>query len=265
MKLHLKTYLNTFREKKILTTFLIDALLTGILYFLFVAFGSLIQKKALLLTNGQAPEKIQEMLLTNPEQAQSFLAGLQSFLFLFIGGLILLLAITILLYSLAQFLIWNHLLNKKTTYWRWNMLNLALIIPSLVYLLLFLVIKILLNAVLPLLKSPTLINFLNNIIIFFFLFVFVLFLFLTYYSFAHKYKVWESIGEGFHLIKTNSRKLGIMLLLVLLTAVIIGFLNYPLSKLFPDEPGVIVFIDVLLSLLFLAWTRVYLVKTAHNV
>lgn len=87
---------------------------------------------------------------------------------------------------------------------------------------------------------------------------FLIFVFLVYFSFAERYKVWESIGKGFGLVKAKWKRLWKLWLLALGTAAVVTLVLLPVRGLFYGY-GLTV-LNLVVSLLFLAWMRVYLFK-----
>ena len=263
-------YLDSFKfGKRYFTTLLIDGGFVLLIAGLFFSFSSLVSAKSQGILQGKAPEQLQQYLLSaSPEQLQSVYGSLQAFLFTSIGGIIILSLATLFLCSLARALIWNLLIKKKLTkqtYWRWNLLNLALIIPLVGFLVGYVVVKFVLVLIVGFITSNPapgeIIAMLINIVFI----VFVLnFFFLTYYGFVRRYKVWESIGQGFEELKNKFGSLYKMMSLQVITVIIISvaislILKYG-GKLFllPASTGSVV--NVVMSLLIVAWIRIYTFK-----
>jgi len=259
----IKHFFRSFTEKKILHIFLLDASFWAFLALLFSGLGKLLKTQSENLLQGRTPEEVQQLILTNVAQTETFLSGLKTFFFTLLGGTFLALLVFLLLISLTQGLIWHFLSAKKfKNYGKWNLLHLALIVPLMIYLFFFFMFKLGLNQLLALLSNQTLMTFFNDLFVFFALLIFAFYLFAIYYSFLKEHKIWHSLGEAFHLLKINFPKLGKVFLLSLATALILGLINVLLAKL--SLPNLIFWSNLFLSLLYLAWLRVYFYQTVHH-
>ena len=263
MNKHIKNYLRSFKFKKEhWYTLIVDGLFLGILTGTLFLFNSLIVQKAYLISNGKTADEIKQMLLSmDPVKAQAFLDTLKSFVFTFAIGLIILVVGGWFLFSLSRKLIWNHLTKHRTKYWRWNVLNLVLIVPLLIYLILFGLTKIIFNSLIAIINNQFWVSFFNSAFNLFFLMGFISFTFLIYYNFSKKYEAWDSIGKSFHLIRKKWSRIWPLFLLSLGSAVILSALLWPVTKLFTiQSTGAVAFSGVV-SLFYLAWFRLYLFRT----
>ncbi len=281
MNLTLKSYLDSFRFKKVFgEILLIDLICFGIITTLFTITLNFFQNKFSVLTGGKTPEQVQQLLTSaSPEQLLPFLSQLKFYLIIFLISITLLSLLAFFSYSFSQSLIWHKLLAKKPfRHWRWNLLNLALIIPILLYSLAALIIKFLsgylfkkivtLNPAFYLQNSGYLdavLTLLNGMVTFLLVLLGLIIILLTYFSFTEKNKVWISIGEGFHLFKLHWKKLWKLLLLTALTAIIITLILIPIKKILPSSVLFNQTINLFLSAFYLAWIRIYLVKTIHPI
>lgn len=265
MNKHIRNYLNSFKLKKAhLYTLLVDAGFVGVMFLVLSFFGNLIRKKAELISQGKTAEQLQEMLLSmQPGEAEAYLAGLQGFVITFIIGIIVTVVGGLLLYSLSRKLVWSHLLGEKFNkkrYWRWNLLNLALIIPLLLYFLAFGLVRLMLGYLFSLFKSQVVLSTFYNIANLFLLFILLIFVFLVYYNFNKNYKVWEGIGKAFNLMKIRWKRIWPMLLLILGTAIVLGVVFWPIGRMFIYQPNILMGINAGVSLFFLAWMRIYVFR-----
>ena len=265
MNKHIKNYLKSFKFKKeYWYTLIVDGLFLGILAFGLYLFNELITKKAYLISDGKSVDQIKQMLLSmDPVKAQAFLDTLRSFVFTFMIGTVILVVGSLLLYSLSRKLIWNYLTKHKTRYWKWNVLNLVLIIPLLIYLIIFGLVKLILNSLIILIKNKSLISFLDSSINLFFLLTFITFGFLVYYNFSKKYEAWNSIGKSFHLIRKRWVRIWPLFLLSLMTAVVLSALLWPITKLLAAQTVGLGIFSGVVSLFYLAWLRLYLYRTIN--
>ena len=281
MNTHLRHYLDSFTlRKEFWTVFLIDLIFFGGIAIIFSRFGQYLQSTSATLMAGRTPEEIQQLLATAPEQALPFLEQLKSFLLLSFGSIILLVVLAFLLFSLEQAWIWNYLRKKKVTtktYWRWNVLHVGLLIPLLIYGLGAGILKLLTSALFRVLAniSPTLyfnhaavidsiVLILNNAVSFFLILFFLVVLYLIYYVFTEKYKVLVSIQDAFVLVKIHWSSWWRMILLMVLTAVVLTAILIPLRNWLLIYPLWNSLLNLIISFLFLGWTRMYVLSTLHH-
>jgi len=263
----LQTYLKSWKLSSLFwTSFLVESLTFTLLTLLFIGFGKLLELKAYAISGGRSVEELKTALLSGTVQSnQAFLQDIQIFTFLLIVGSILTISIAILVFSYAQYSIWNALLNRKHRhYWKWNFLTLVTLLLGAVYVLFFIIIRLILNLLLSTLPSDAF-TLITNVLSLLFVFAFLTFLFLIYYSFTQKYKVWESIGDAFHLIKTNWSSLWKFYLLTVLTTIIVSMSVSFLVRFLPfHQEWVSTSISLGIFLLLLSWMRLYLLKTIHH-
>ncbi|HLD72860.1 MAG TPA: hypothetical protein VJA23_04705 [Candidatus Nanoarchaeia archaeon] len=281
MNLTIKTYLDSFKFKKVFgEILLIDLVYFGIITALFTIILNFFQNKFSVLTGGKTPEQVQQLLATaSPEQLLPFLSQLKFYLILFLIVIILLSFFAFFSYSFSQSLIWHKLLAKKPfRHWRWNLLNLTLIIPILLYSLAALLIKfitgylfkkiITLNPAFYLQNSDYLdaiLTLLNGMVTFLLVLLGLIIILLTYFSFTEKNQVWISVGDSFHLLKLHWRKIWKVLLLAALTAIIITLILIPIKKILPTSTLLDQALNLFISAFYLAWIRVYLIKAIHSI
>ncbi|MDO8656929.1 MAG: hypothetical protein Q7K45_06855 [Nanoarchaeota archaeon] len=281
MNQHLQHYVDSLKVKKVFwITFLVDFIFFGAAGIAFSKYLTYLQNTSLELVAGRTPEQIQQLIATTPEQALPFLEGLKSFLLVSIGTLLLLAIITFLLFSLEQAFIWNTLQQKKVTsktYWRWNLLYLGLIIPLLLYGLGAGIVKLVTSSLLRVLGNlnPSfyfqnaalvdgIILALNNAVSFILVLFALLIIFLICSTFTEKYKVWSSISEGLSKLKPRWSVWWRMVLLMTATAIIITFIVIPLRNALFIYPFLESVLNVVVSFLFLAWMRIYVVSALHH-
>ncbi|MFH1682649.1 MAG: hypothetical protein ABIA37_02520 [Candidatus Woesearchaeota archaeon] len=266
MNKHLKHYWDSFKLKKEHAyTLLVDVVFWLLMAISVILFGSLLQKKAEALSNGQSPEQLQQMLLSmQPEQAQAFLSSLQGLVITFVIGAIIVVVGGLLLFSLSRKLIWDKLLGHKfdkKKYWRWNLLNLVLIIPLVIYAFVFGLLRLLFGYLFSLFKSQVILDAFYNLFNLAALLIFLMFIFLVYYSFSHKYKVWDSIGAAFGLFK---KKTWLMFLWALATAIVLSVVVWPIAYLLRYHSTLLIILNGAISVLFIIWLRVYLFRTVKG-
>lgn len=279
MNKHFKSYLDSFKPtKNHLYTFLTDLIVFSLIFLSFSWLSAVLQRKSAEVLQGKSAEEIQTLLAsTNPEQLLPFLTQLKSFLIWSIIIALVVIIIYFLLFSLSQAVIWYHLLKKKLThkiYWRWNLLDLFLIIPLLVFGFFYLIIRLLsallINAVFSLVPKFSLLHpafmqnirlFYNGTVNFFCTVIILVILLLICHQFALKYKVWEAVGKGFSLLKQKWSSLGRLILFSTATGLILMLITLPIKKALLYSPLALNLVNLVVVLAFLAWLRIYLFKT----
>jgi hypothetical protein len=282
MNKHLKNYFKSFSfKRKFWEIFAIDFVTISIIYFFFALFANYLNKNMAILTSGQTPEQLQALLSSaSPEQLLPFLTQLKSFMLTFLLGIAFLLIISLFLFSFSRALIWNKLHHRKLTkktYWRWNGLNLALLFPLFLLLLIVVIVKLIFNIIFSKIfvlfpsfavTHPQFMQIiqliLHNTVNFFLALLLLVVIFFTYYLFTDKYKVWLSIGESFNFVKVKWSRIWRMLLLSLSTAIILTLIILPLRKLLLPYQFTYFIINVCISLFYLAWLRIYLLRTVGH-
>lgn len=281
MNKSLQNYFHSFKLKKnFLQTFLADLISFSIILGFFFWLTSTLQAKMLAISGGKSAEQIQQMITTaTPEELLPFMTGLKSILVIGILGIIFFVTLSLLLNSLTNAYIWNTLTEKKLTkknYWRWNLMNLGLIIPVTIFGIFFLVLKLVLtylfNKLLtispnfyfahPQLMETIQLFFQNSLNQFFFV-AFLLMLFLIYYSFVKEYKVFFSIGDSFKILKTHWNKLWRWFMAVFVTSLIVGIMVNLLVRLLSYQQNLIFVFTAIILLLFISWARIYLIRNLH--
>jgi hypothetical protein len=253
-----KTLLKSFKlSNKLKITFLIELVFMTIIVSLASLFNWLLTVKSNTFSNGQTPEQVKLLFASmGPDQMNSFVNQLQSYLYFLIIGFIIIAVTTLILFSLSRAMIWSKLLKNKLSIknWkRWVLLNIAILVPILLFLIIYAIVKIMINLIITSVITNNNALLIVNLVINYALFLFLLiFIFLVFYSFAKDQKVWQSIGHSFSLIKKTFWKYYLFVLIVSLLMNVIGYL---ISLLIAS-----LIINMILLVLFISWARVYLVK-----
>lgn len=277
--MRLKNYFQSFQFNKLFwEVFAIDFLFFAIVGLSFSVISNFLTRWSSKAMGGMSVEQMQNFFITaSPEQMLPMATIMKNYL---LSAILIFLAMTViyfLLYSFTRGLIWNHIIKKKLTkktYWKWNSLNLALILPILLYSLVAALSKLLFIVLLRFLFtiSPTfyvsfenifdgfflILNGLMNLII---VLVALTIIFLAYYTFTQKYKIWESVGSSFHLFKLHWSKLWPLLLLATFTAGILTLILLPFKSWLQSQTFILATVNLIVSVFYLAWLRIYLVKT----
>lgn len=262
----LKEGLRSFKPKKeLFYTFALDVIMVLILFLMIFSFSKILNAQAYALSEGKDVEQVKmELLSGSVEKSQQFAENMRSLALTLIIGGVFVLVIGLFIFSLSQAGIWYKLIGKKLerrNYWKWNVMIIVLTILFLIYALVYGV--ILLGILKLFIPQQGAWVYLLSAISMFFLLLAAWVLMLACYSFAHKYKVWESLGDTFHQIKIHWAKMwkGFLFsyaVLVLLNVIILGVL-WGAAKLGASE-NVLLVINIALMLLYLAWLRVYIVE-----
>lgn len=275
MNKNIQHYLDSFKlGKQFATTFLIDLVSLSLIIFSFLWFSSYTQQRSLQLLQGRTTAELQQMLLSlNPEQLAPFLASLKWFLLTSLMGIVLLVIGSVFLFSYSQARIWNYLQGKKVTrnnYWRWNVLNLSLLVPFILFFATLLVVKLVMLLLLNIppklmpvfyLTHSSLMENIRLIIdgaaLFYMVVLFMAIIFFIYYHFAKSYKVWDSVGAGFSTFKKQWKKVLLLVLFATVSALIATVILLPIKKALIFYPLYSTLLNVLLAAFFLAWLRWY--------
>jgi len=226
--------------------------------------GNILTNRAYVISGGKTVEQLKIIMASGSlEGNQLLLSNIQSFVYFMIFGTIAALIITVMLYSLSRMLVWEKVI-KNNFSWKnfklWNGLTLVLCLLAIVYFLIFAAIKLILNFFTILLGETLFITFAKIIDNFFFI-VFIIFMYALYLSFSESHKVWQSVGQAFHLIKAEWSRLWKMFILAVLTIVIVTLLLYFLQRFLIYQPGwILPAITIIVIIFMLAWMRLYLLR-----
>jgi hypothetical protein len=270
-------YLGSFKSFRWYSA-LVDISFVGIISLLLLVVGRFTESAVTKISMGLNTEELKQFFLTAPmDQLQQYYGNLQFYIVVFIILAVLTLIAILFAYSYSRALIWNKINNKKLSkknYWKWNSLNLTLIVVLFFYLIFYWLIMLIFNALLKLITYPFTnfvmshpdfirgaITLLNAILASFLIILLLTFVFLAYFNFAKHYKVMSSWSWSFKKI-TGKLKLTLKIVFYgMLTYLFIGLLGLGIKNIFPAGWSTI--FNVLLSLLYLAWFRIYLVKTIN--
>ncbi|GEM_PF-3130155 len=277
-----KEYISTFKFNfDFWSTFLVEYIFFGGLWLLFTWFSDFVNTQSKGLMQGKSLEQIQQSFTPeNAQQSLAFLSQVSSFLWVFVGGLVLLIVGGFLLFGLEQAVIWYHFERKKVSwrgYWKWNVFHIVLIIPLALYGLFYVLVTLIFEGIFKWLVelSPTLyfkapsvfqgmLKFLNGVVSFSLGIWLLLLLFLMWYVFAAKYKVWESIGEAFALVSQKKKRFGKLFVFALITAVLFTLVAVPFRMLFSSVAVLSMGFDLFVLFFFVAWLRLVVVAMLNE-
>jgi len=218
-----KEFLRTFRFKSnFLYILFYDLLFYGVIVPLFSLFSFLMNKKMVavdpsILSNFN-PSSLTNVTAAQTQQMQLALQSLQGFMYTLIIGIILLIIIGLLVFTLTRTLIWNHLLKKKfdiKKYLKFNLLNLLL---ALLAVILYVIIRIIAPFIInPLIRISFNFALFVSATLFLLIFIAVIyFVSLVFFNYTKKEEVFGSISKTFKLIKTIFHKIYISYLFILI-------------------------------------------------
>src|SRR3989344_386720 len=277
MNKQLQHFFDSFRlGNKFSYTFLTDLVSISLIVFDFTEFSSYVQQRALELLQGRSPEEIQQMIATtaasNPAQLQAFTTALWHFMAVFIVGLLILSVGSLLLFSYSRAWIWNYLQGKSVgkKHWRWNLLNLSLLIALIIFLLVLFLVRIIVAMFLNLIPKIIPVFYITHSALmgnvelvvdgaamFYAVMAFVIIIFLIHSSFAKTYRVWDSIGMGFSLFKKYWKTVLLVALLATIIAFVITLILLPIKKFLIFPLFLSTLLTVALAAFFLSWLRLY--------
>lgn len=281
MSKHIQNFMESFsRGKDFLYFFLADLVTFSLVFVIFSWFPAYIQQKSVEITQGRSMEELQQLLSSsNPEQVLPFLSSLRSFLIWVVAGLVILAALSFFLYSLSRAVIWYHVGRKKVTkktYWRWNLLNLSLLVPLSLFLLVFFIVKIIASMIVNVIFAFAPIFFtihagfienfrliFNGAVSFYLTLSFIVVIFMIYYKFSHSYKIWDSIGKGFSTFRKNLKSLLVVVLFATVVALALSLAGIVIKRSIYSSTALMIF-NLALGAVFLAWLRLYVLRTINH-
>ena len=252
-----KAYLGSWKSKRITHGFLVDVATVGVLTAILFIFNRILTAIVGPLAQFGSEEQIQQALLSaSPEEAQALFASLQSFMYVFLIGIMIVIPVSLFLYSYSRSYLWGKLLHKKTKFWRWNALMLTLIIIGAMYTLAASLLNLILTLILSSFLTPSLLIVAQSIISSFFIVLFIMLLFLVFKEFTHRYKVFESVGNAIqHFKKYSGRTFGIAILTLLVIQVVLSLIQ----RFFMFNQEILMLLGLLVFIFYAAWLRSYLV------
>ncbi|MDP3989860.1 MAG: hypothetical protein Q8Q01_01495 [archaeon] len=262
---HLKTFLDSFKLDHIFwKTLLTDVIAFALIIGLFLSFGSLLTAKAYDISGGLTVEQLKTALLSGSQDYnKAFSDNVRNFLFIMVGGSLLIILLALAVYSFSRMVIWDTIMKKHTSvrsFLKWNLISLLMIVTGVLYSLLSIALKSPFVFLTPF-KNQVLGLFYTNMITAFFMFIFLVFMFLAYKSFAKSNKVWESIGMSFHNWKKNWSLLSYGILLMLVVMLAANVISYLIQRVFIYQPKwILTMIGLGFLLIVIAWARLYVAR-----
>ncbi len=254
----------SFRNRKILTSFTIDAIAILAIIFILFLFNTILQTTIGPLAQFTDQQQIQNALLAgSSEEVQQLIDSLKSFFVVFFAGLLISLVLIVLIFSVSRAYLWSRLQGKRFILkksWKWAGLLAIMLLFLLLYLVAFGIIKMTLGRLLLSLPSPGLFQQLLTIIL---LLPFLLYAFYLSHSFSRTAKVWHSVGDAFALMKEQWSGLWKLYFLTAVFLIIIGLLVSLVMSAYPFSI-VPVIVNIVLALLIVSWVRVQVAGETFN-
>lgn len=230
-----------------------------VLYAFFIAIPKL--WNSFIMSHPLAKESalIQDINSLTAEQIAALNPMFGSFFRAFAVSIIIAALILFAVYVLTRCLIWCSIEKKKfsLSYFKKSLLL------NLVWLPLLLIIIALLSFVAALLMVAGASSMILSLLLsFIFVIIFLMFIninFLVYHLFTKNNKIFLSIGSSFRLLFSKFKRFIVPLLFM---AVIFSIISFPFGALKSLQEYTIV--QILLSIVYLAWLRIYIVKLAKK-
>jgi hypothetical protein len=270
MRKQINNFLKSFiPNRKHLTSFFTDAITIGLLLVLLISFSNVLETKATDLLQGQdTAEELQAYFLTAPaEELEAYVGTIQGFVAIFIIGMIVFLALFLILFSLSRSLLWHNLLDKKFTFkkfWRWNLLNLFILVIGFIYAMVFLILKSIFMIIVTMFNVVQLTLTVDYVLNFFALIIFLIILFFTYSNFTKEYKVFKSISFALKELKHKWTQIWPVLIGAFIVASVITIVLYLIGVPLQYYATLLLIINFIITFLFITWFRLYLLKVTES-
>lgn len=264
-----KNYINSFKTLS-RSNLISDLISLPLIFGIFFGFFTYLNKLSKKLFDNKTPEMMKvEFLSFSIDQMETFTNDLKSFVLFFVIGFSLLIISTIFIYSYSRIRIWSNSLkikhNKKML--KKFAFSTLLFVPliSLIFFVIYFLQTLLINFVINLFSSQyagEVFKFVTSLII---IFVILNLFFSFKFSLFKSGLVWNSIPEGFSLLRRNFKKLMPVIFLQMVSLFLITlFLNLFLSII----QGVnYLWFDLIRMIMFISlytWSRNYFYQTVKD-
>ncbi len=267
LRLCMDSYRSSFSlGKAFFATLAVDSICLAIISILFSLAVQLFRRRTVALSGGMTPEAFQSFLLSlQPEQLQAYTAQLQSFVVQFLGIILLLPLLFFLLFSLSRALNW-HLISGRPLgsfrfrqHWKWNLLNLALLPVAAGIIVVMIVVRVVIGIFTA---SPAVFNVANGILILLALTVLLFIVFHSYHVFSGSRKVFRSVGAAFSVFKKHPGPAWFAIAAAFLTIAVLQAVQLPFRTFFFLRPQLALYLNLAMVLVWIAWFRQWVAKTA---
>ena len=272
-----KRYLNSFKVKEIWQVLVVDLTFFAFFFIVFRNIKSILTSSVPKEMVGKTPEQLQGMVGTNPEKLVEIILPIQKYLLTYFLTFLIFFLFAFLLYSLSRSLVWEVIINKRKLvflkHFKWNLLNLVLIVPLICFIIFSMIIKFVFGGTLKyLLTSSTYLQLnyqnlikythstLTGIVSFYLIFMALCYFFFVYDKFVDKKKVFKSIIDGLNFIHNKFKEINKFILCTLLTLIPFFLITILFERIFFTYPNILLYFNGILSFIYLAWFRMYFVK-----
>jgi hypothetical protein len=253
-------------NKTFLKTFAIDFGTFWGLILLFIIASSLWLKNIFTVLQGQTVEGLQNFLLTAPiEQVKSFQSDLISFIIAFL----ILFVSSLVLFAFTRSFLWKQLHKKWVPFYKWFLLALELIIPSAIFLLAFSIVRTFILYIIKFIGEifynniigsgvypQSLIDISTLYINVFGIILYLILLFITFASFASELRVLKALEQSYTIMREQIKKISKLFLIASIVAIILSILLLPFRYTLSYQPILTLFLNSILTFLFISWLRI---------
>lgn len=261
-----KTYKQSYTfPKEFWKTVIIDAVTVLILCSLFLGYAAVLEQKAAAISAGRSVEQLKlELLAADEGFNKQFLSNVRWFAAVFFAGSVVVVLLALIIFSYSRQILWRELCEKRKSWklnWRWNGMILVMALFVLLYGLLILTLRLIINAFITV-ENETIYFLVMQGLNVLMLLGALIFLFTASYSFLQKGKVWEAVGNTFDLLRTRWSTVWKVFVLSIITGIILSALAFYIDQsLFLQPLWLRAVINGTIFLLFISWMRLYVVNT----
>jgi hypothetical protein len=265
--MNFKKYFSEISSKNFLFYLLIDSLSATFIILLFFGFGKLLEYKAKTLSNGMSVEELKLSLLSGTvEFNQQYYLQIRNFALLIIFGTIIVIILTLIIYSLSRKIVWHRLLSQKFSghkVWKWSLLLLMLFLALIIFTLVYKMFIILISSFT--ISSSNIISFvavklLNAI----FLTTFLFFMLLLEYNFSKNSLIWNSVGQSLRWKPVWKVYLLSIIVWFLISIIIFIIISNPLMFVLERYLISSIILNTLILILFVIWIRTLIVDNMNS-
>jgi hypothetical protein len=253
----LNNYLKSFKDKNIFYYFTIDGLGILSIMIMWKLYNSILTNLGDKITGGKSIDDLKLAIISSTDAAQTIAANIKIFMILFMAGLVVFILLTIFVFSYSRMKMWR---SKK--FWRWNGVTLAVAGCFMLYSLVAFLVKFMMNNFFTFSTQAKAAKF-DQVYLLISIILFIAFSIFAFRKFSLTMKVSDSIPYALRKFKTKVTWLKISL--ITLTGLVAGIiLNWIQVKLYWTlivwPRWLLISIQVIIFLLYLAWMRSYLIK-----
>lgn len=252
--------MNLKPKKEFWFTLILDSLTVLFIYLLFSGFGKILAIKAKAISQGMTVEQLKVALLTGTAEANKlFYLNARSFVLYFVIGILAVISLSLLIYSLSRKLIWQKLAKEHflaNNLWKWALLGVIQTILISVIALIYAAINLSLSAF----GAGLIISIIFALMGALFLTTILCFLFLSEISFSKTGKIWQSVLD----FSSWKKAWKLWLLSAIIWFILRIVLSYPLGWINRYSNIASNIVGILILLIFISWLRLYVLKKVYH-